>query len=108
MAAAGLPVPVGFHITTAAYRRFVMENELQEKILSAVSGASAVAADQPATLEEASKQIAELFAQRAMLDEIVRAIRQAFARELARRGTSRLLPRTFAARTLERVTRPEV
>ncbi len=25
MAAAGLPVPPGFHITTAAYRRFVYE-----------------------------------------------------------------------------------
>jgi rifampicin phosphotransferase len=29
MAAASLPVPPGFHITTAAYRRFVTENELQ-------------------------------------------------------------------------------
>jgi pyruvate phosphate dikinase-like enzyme len=37
MAAAGLPVPAGFHVTTAAYRRFVMEHELQEKILSAAS-----------------------------------------------------------------------
>src|SRR5437764_3129028 len=36
--------PPGFHVTTAAYRRFVTENELQEKILSAVS---TVAADQP-------------------------------------------------------------
>ena len=40
MAAAGLPVPPGFHITTAAYRRFVTENGLQEKILAAVSGVS--------------------------------------------------------------------
>ena len=54
MAAAGLPVPPGFHITTAAYRRFVTENGLQERILAAVS---AVTPDQPATLEEASKQI---------------------------------------------------
>jgi len=76
MAATGLPVPPGFHITTAAYRRFVMENEPQEKILSAVS---AVAADQPATLEEASKQIAGLFAQSAMPDEIAGAICQAYA-----------------------------
>lgn len=37
MAAAGLPVPPGFHVTMATYRRFVMENELQETILSAVS-----------------------------------------------------------------------
>src|SRR5271157_1536020 len=76
MAAAGLPVPPGFHITTAAYRRFVMEHELQEKILSAVS---AVAADQQAQLEEASKQIASLFAQSAMPDDIAEAIRRAYA-----------------------------
>ena len=38
LAAAGLPVPSGFHITTAAYRRFVAENELQEQILAAEIG----------------------------------------------------------------------
>ena len=29
MAAAGLPVPPGFHVTTTAYRHFVAENGLQ-------------------------------------------------------------------------------
>ncbi len=76
MAAAGLPVPPGFHITTAAYRRFVTENGLQEQILAAVS---AVTPEQPATLEEAAKQIASLFAQGAMPDTIAGAIRQAYA-----------------------------
>ena len=76
MAAAGLPVPAGFYVTTAAYRRFVTENGLQERILSAVS---AVAADQPATLEEASKQIAGLFAQSVMPDAIAEAIGLAYA-----------------------------
>ena len=51
LAAAGLPVPPGFHITTAAYRQFVTAYELQAQILAAVSE---VNADQPATLEEAS------------------------------------------------------
>ncbi len=76
MAAAGLPVPPGFHITTAAYRRFVTENGLQEKILAAVS---AVTADHPATLEEASRQIGRLFAKSVMPDDIAEAIRQAYA-----------------------------
>ena len=77
MAAAGLPVPPGFHITTAAYRRFVAENELQE----ADPGGSLSAAklDHPATLEEASRQIGRLFAQSAMPDDIAEAIRQAYA-----------------------------
>ena len=33
MAAAGLPVPAGFHITTAAYRRFVATNALQLSLI---------------------------------------------------------------------------
>src|SRR5438034_5913933 len=70
MAASGLPVPPGFHITTAAYHRFVIENGLQEQILAAVS---AITPDQPATLEEAAKQIASLFAQSAMPDDIAGA-----------------------------------
>jgi len=76
LAAAGLPVPPGFHITTAAYRRFVAEHELQEQILAAVSAATP---DQPATLEEASNQIGKLFAQSAILDDIAEAIRRAYA-----------------------------
>src|SRR6266849_7129085 len=75
MAAAGLPVPPGFHITTAAYRRFVTENGLQEEILAAVAS---VSADQPATLEEASRQIGQLFARSVMPDDIAGAIRQAY------------------------------
>ncbi|HEV2654502.1 MAG TPA: PEP/pyruvate-binding domain-containing protein, partial [Ktedonobacteraceae bacterium] len=37
LAQAGLPVPPGFHITTAAYRSFVEENGLQESILAVVA-----------------------------------------------------------------------
>jgi rifampicin phosphotransferase len=76
MAAAGLPVPPGFHITTAAYRRFVMENGLQERILAAISG---VTPEQPATLEAASKQIESFFAQGGMPDDIAEAILRAYA-----------------------------
>lgn len=50
LAAEGLPVPPGFHVTTTAYRCFVNENGLQEKIIAAVAS---VSADQPATFDEA-------------------------------------------------------
>ncbi len=75
LAAAGLPVPPGFHITTAAYRSFVTENGLQEQILGTVS---AVTADQPTSLEEASSKIGRMFAQGSMPAEIATAIRQAY------------------------------
>lgn len=76
LAAAGLPVPLGFHITTAAYRRFVAEHGLQEQILSAVS---LVVPDQPATLEQASSHIERLFEQNAMPPDIANAVRQAYS-----------------------------
>ncbi len=76
LAAAGLPVPPGFHITTAAYRSFVEENGLQESILDAVA---TVVADQPATLVEASERIEKLFAQGRMSDALAEAISRAYA-----------------------------
>ena len=37
LAAAGLAVPPGFHVTTLAYRRFVGENDLFGPILAAAA-----------------------------------------------------------------------
>jgi rifampicin phosphotransferase len=73
----GIPLVLpGFHITTAAYRRFVEENGLQKAILAAVS---TVTAQDHAALEEASKQIGQLFAQGRIPDEIAEALSLAYA-----------------------------
>src|SRR5581483_1462287 len=77
MAAAGLPVPPGFLVTTAAYRRFVAENGLQEQRRAAVS---LVVVDQPAALGEASSKSADLSAAAAMPDESAEASCQANAK----------------------------
>ncbi len=74
MAAAGLPVPPGFHITTAAYRRFVDANVLQKGILAAVTAAQA---DVAASLELASARIQMLFSAANMPDDLAGAIVQA-------------------------------
>ena len=76
MAAAGLPVPPGFHITTAACRRFVSANDLQETILDTVASANP---DDPATLENASQRIGTLFADATIPEDIAEAIRQTYA-----------------------------
>src|SRR5947209_127976 len=76
MAGAGLPVPPGFYVTTAAYRRFVEARGLQEAILDAVVATNP---EQLATLEEASTRIAALFASGTMPEAIASAIRQAYA-----------------------------
>jgi len=54
MAAAGLPVPPGFHVTTNSYRRFVDENHLAESILSAAGQANP---GDPGSLDNASATI---------------------------------------------------
>ncbi len=73
---AGLPVPDGFHVTTAAYRQFVDENDLQPRILAALEEADA---SQPATLETASRTICDLFSQEGIPPDIAGAIAQAYA-----------------------------
>ena len=77
LAVAGLPVPPGFHVTTAAYRLFVARHGLQEQILAIVA---TVSPDQPATCDVAAERIAALFAQHPMPDEVVLAIREAYGR----------------------------
>src|SRR5512133_2331011 len=59
MLAAGLPVPNGFHVTTAAYRRFVDENGLQAQILAALKAADV---NTPASLDAAEQAIQACFA----------------------------------------------
>lgn len=67
----GLPVPDGFHITTAAYLDFVSENLLQERILAALA---LVDLAHYAALETASRTIQDLFQQAAMPVAIEAAI----------------------------------
>ncbi len=71
MAAAGLPVPPGFHVTTAAYERYVDENHIGDRILTV-----AAQADAPAKHDEVSAQIQSLIEEGSIPDDIAAAIRQ--------------------------------
>ena len=75
LTAAGLPVPDGFHVTTASYNQFVAENNLRPGLLAALV---AVDASRPATLETASRAIYDLFVQAAMPQDIADAIAHAY------------------------------
>jgi phosphohistidine swiveling domain-containing protein len=74
--AAGLPVPEGFHITTAAYQRFVEENKLQSALMEALEG---VDLSQPSRLERVSERIQELFARSRIPPDVASAIVQAYS-----------------------------
>src|SRR4051794_9975621 len=70
LARAGLPVPDGFHVTTAAYRSFLQAHGLQEGILAQLEHDDA----------QASAAIARLFAAHPLPPEAAAAIRTAYAR----------------------------
>ena len=76
LAAAGLPVPDGFHVTTAAYRQFVAENNLEPSIEAALEE---VDLSRPETLEVASQTISELFAAAQTPQQAASAIALAYA-----------------------------
>ena len=76
LARAGMPVPGGFHITTAAYREFVAANGLQPHILAALQNAEVA---QPATLGAAAEAIRALFGQAVVPPDIANDIMQAYA-----------------------------
>jgi phosphoenolpyruvate synthase/pyruvate phosphate dikinase len=57
LAAAGLPVAPGFHLTTQSYKRFIGENQLADSILAAAKRANA---DDPTSCDNASAQIRSL------------------------------------------------
>ncbi len=75
LARAGLPVPGGFHLTTAAYEQFVAANELQPRILAALQQVNVA---QPATLDAASSAIGALFGQAPIPRDIADAITSAY------------------------------
>jgi rifampicin phosphotransferase len=79
LARAGFPVPPGFIITTEAYRAFVAANQIQDQILSCVK---TLAPDDPVALDAASGEIAMLFEQGRIPDEIALTIVAAY-RDLA-------------------------
>ena len=75
MVGACLPVPPGFHITTGAYRRFVNENHLGGRILSAAAQAHG---NDPATCDRASERIQSLIAQGTIPSDIADIIRRRY------------------------------
>src|SRR5262245_53653221 len=76
LAAVGLPVPPGFHITTTAYRRFLELNDLQAAILATATDA---AAGDPVSLERAAATIGDRFARGTLPPDVAAALRQAYA-----------------------------
>jgi len=76
LSAAGLPVPGGFVIATAAYQRFVADNDLEPALLAALEQADA---SRPATLDAAARVIGEFISRARMPRAVAEAVRHAYA-----------------------------
>jgi phosphoenolpyruvate synthase/pyruvate phosphate dikinase len=67
LANAGFQVPGGFQVTTAAYRRFVADHDLQEQIIELARPA---VVEGKASFEQSSTAIGELFSDTGLSAEI--------------------------------------
>jgi phosphohistidine swiveling domain-containing protein len=72
---AGMPVPGGFHVTTAAYERFVADNDLESGIRAALEKVDASKSD---ALTKASEKIGDLILRADMPEEVSGAISEAY------------------------------
>ena len=75
LANAGFDVPGGFQVTAAAYRHFVAENDLQDKILER---ARPTIVNRTVSFEQASESIGALFAERALSAQVLAEITAAY------------------------------
>ena len=76
MARAGFSVPGGFQVTTAAYRTFISDNDLGQRILEL---ARPEIVERGISFEKASAAIRRLFDEHSPADAIIAAIRDAHA-----------------------------
>src|SRR5215475_610580 len=74
---AGLPVPPGFVVTTAAYDDFLAANGLREEVERLTTTSHP---EDAAALEPTSQAIAARFAAGAMPEAVATAVREAYAR----------------------------
>jgi phosphohistidine swiveling domain-containing protein len=75
MVNAGLDVPGGFYVTTAAYRQYVVENDLQSKIIEL---AKPEIGEWTLSFDKASEAIQTLFAEKNMSDVLAKEITEAY------------------------------
>lgn len=73
---AGIPVPEGFHVTTASYKIFVEKNHIQPHINKLLDG---IDSNNSSQLENVSTQIGMLFHNGEMPQEVSDAIKTAYA-----------------------------
>ncbi len=83
MVGAGIPVPSGFAITAEAYREFIVETGIAEKIYKIIEE-TVTDTDDPKQYEAASKKVRQIIEATSVPGEIEKAIRSSYS-ELGKR-----------------------
>src|SRR4051812_28127582 len=76
LTAAGVPVPAAFIVTTAAYRRFLADNQLMAPLTTRLGG---IDYDDPASVEASAASIRELLLAAPIPADVVEAVTGAYA-----------------------------
>lgn len=100
MIKAGIPVPPGFAITAYAYRKFIEETGIAQKIYGIIQE-TVTDMNNPQQYEEASRKIRELIESTPMPKEIEEAIRNAYAQLNMRTNASEVFVAVRSSATAE-------
>lgn len=100
MVGAGIPVPSGFAITAEAYREFIVETGIAEKIYKIIEE-TVTDTDDPKQYEAASKKVRQLIEAASVPGEIEKAIRSSYSELSKRTGTSEIFVAVRSSATAE-------
>jgi len=100
MLKAGIPVPPGFAVTAYAYKKFITETKIAEKIYTAIKE-TVTDINNPKQFEEASKKIRRLIESTSMPEEIQKAIKKAYEELGKKTGASQAFVAVRSSATAE-------
>ena len=100
MIAAGIPVPPGFAVTATAYKRFITETGIAEKIYSIIEEVVTDKSD-PEQYKEASRRVRELIETTPMPDYIKDAIRESYRKLSEKVGATQVFVAVRSSATAE-------
>jgi len=100
MISIGIPVPPGFAVTAYAYKKFITETGIAEKIYS-ILRETITDPKEPKQYEEASKKIRKLVEETPMPEDIKQAIKEAYKELCKEIGTENLFVAVRSSATAE-------
>ncbi|HDN63274.1 MAG TPA: phosphoenolpyruvate synthase [Candidatus Bathyarchaeota archaeon] len=100
MTQAGIPVPPGFAITAAAYQKYLQETGLVNKIYKVIEE-TVTDINNPQQYEEASKKVRKLIESTPIIEDVEKAIREAYRKLCEKTGTKDLFVAVRSSATAE-------